>query len=56
MGGLSVFPALEEEEEPNRDEEQEESLSLSEEDFSQPLGAETEDPSLVRARLLLDIR
>lgn len=56
VGGLSVFPALEEEEEPNRDEEQEESLSLSEEDFSQPLGAETEDPSLVRARLLLDIR
>lgn len=45
-GGLSVFPALEEE--PSQDEEEEDSLPLSAEDFSQSLGAETEDPSLVR--------
>lgn len=49
VSGLSVFPALEEE--PNQDEEEEDSLPLSEEDFSQSLGADTEDPSLVRTPL-----
>lgn len=49
VGGLSVFPALEEE--PDQDEEEEDSLPLSEEDLGQSLGAETEDPSLVRTRL-----
>lgn len=46
VGGLSVFPALGEE--PDQEEEEEDTLSLSAEDFSQSLGAETEDPSLVR--------
>lgn len=46
VGGLSVFPALGEE--PDQEEEEETNLPLSAEDFSQPLGAETEDPSLVR--------
>lgn len=49
VGGLSVFPALEEE--PDQEEEEEDSLPLSAEDFSQSLGAETEDPSLVRTPL-----
>ncbi|XP_028271864.1 peroxisome proliferator-activated receptor gamma coactivator 1-beta [Parambassis ranga] len=49
-GGLSVFPALEEE--PSQDEEEEDSLPLSAEDFSQSLGAETEDPSLLKKLLL----
>lgn len=49
VGGLSVFPALEEE--PDQDEEEEDSLPLSEEDLSPSLGAETEDPSLVRTPL-----
>lgn len=47
VGGLSVFPALEEEE-PVQEEEEEESLPLSAHDVSQVLGAESEDPSLVR--------
>lgn len=46
VGGLSVFPALGEE--PDQDEEEEDSLPLSTEDLSPSLGAETEDPSLVR--------
>lgn len=46
VGGLSVFPALGEE--PSQEEE--DGLSLSAEDFSQPLGSETEDPSLVRTQ------
>ena len=49
VGGLSVFPALGEE--PDREDEEEDGLPLGAEDFSQPLGAETEDPSLVRAPL-----
>lgn len=50
VGGLSVFPALGEE--PDQEEEEEEdNLPLSAEDFSQSLGAETEDPSLVRTPL-----
>ncbi|KAJ4921802.1 hypothetical protein JOQ06_016556 [Pogonophryne albipinna] len=44
VGGLSVFPVLGEE--PNQEEEDEDNLSLSAEDFSQSLGSETEDPSL----------
>ena len=51
VGGLSVFPALGEE--PDQEEEEEPSLPLSTEDFSQSLGAETEDPSLVRTRFSL---
>ncbi len=47
VGGLSVFPALGEE--PDQEEEEEDNLPLKAEDFSQSLGAETEDPSLVRA-------
>lgn len=47
VGGLSVFPALEEEE-PVQEEDEEESLPLSTHDVSQVLGAESEDPSLVR--------
>uniref|UniRef100_A0A3Q4MT23 Peroxisome proliferator-activated receptor gamma coactivator 1-beta-like n=1 Tax=Neolamprologus brichardi TaxID=32507 RepID=A0A3Q4MT23_NEOBR len=47
VGGLSVFPALGEE--PSQEEE---GLSLSAEDFSQPLGSETEDPSLLKKLLL----
>ncbi|KAF1385088.1 hypothetical protein PFLUV_G00126950 [Perca fluviatilis] len=50
VGGLSVFPALGEE--PDQEEEDEDSLSLSTEDFSQSLGAETEDPSLLKKLLL----
>lgn len=49
VGGLSVFPALEEEE-PVQEEEEEESLPLGPGDLSQVLGAESEDPSLVRTR------
>lgn len=49
VGGLSVFPALGEE--PDQGEEEEDSLPLSTEDLSQSLGAETEDPSLVRTCL-----
>ncbi|KAL3973517.1 TIMELESS-interacting protein [Sarotherodon galilaeus] len=48
VGGLSVFPALGEE--PNQEEE--DGLSLSAEDFSQPLGSETEDPSLLKKLLM----
>ncbi|XP_026041174.1 peroxisome proliferator-activated receptor gamma coactivator 1-beta isoform X3 [Astatotilapia calliptera] len=48
VGGLSVFPALGEE--PSQEEE--DGLSLSAEDFSQPLGSETEDPSLLKKLLL----
>lgn len=47
VGGLSVFPALGEE--PDQDEEEEDGLPLSTEDLSPSLGAETEDPSLVRS-------
>ncbi|KAM6924255.1 peroxisome proliferator-activated receptor gamma coactivator 1-beta [Xenentodon cancila] len=50
VGGLSVFPALEEE--PSQEEEDEDSLPLSTDDFSQSLGAETEDPSLLKKLLL----
>ncbi|XP_029966970.1 peroxisome proliferator-activated receptor gamma coactivator 1-beta [Salarias fasciatus] len=50
VGGLSVFPALEEE--PSHEEEEEDGLPLGAEDFSQPLGAETEDPSLLKKLLL----
>ncbi|KAF7228683.1 peroxisome proliferator-activated receptor gamma coactivator 1-beta [Nothobranchius furzeri] len=50
VGGLSVFPALEEE--PSQEEEDEDSLPLSAEDFSQSLGAETEDLSLLKKLLL----
>lgn len=46
VGGLSVFPALEEE--LDQKEEEEDGLPLSQEDFSPSLGADTEDPSLVR--------
>lgn len=49
VGGLSVFPALGEE--PEQEEEEEDRLPLSAKDFSQSLGAETEDPSLVRTPL-----
>uniref|UniRef100_A0A3B5M8Z0 Uncharacterized protein n=1 Tax=Xiphophorus couchianus TaxID=32473 RepID=A0A3B5M8Z0_9TELE len=50
VGGLSVFPTLEEE--PSQEEEDERSLPLSAEDFSQSLGAETEDLSLLKKLLL----
>ncbi|XP_030594825.1 peroxisome proliferator-activated receptor gamma coactivator 1-beta [Archocentrus centrarchus] len=50
VGGLSVFPALGEE--PSQEEEEEDGLSLSAEDFRQPPGAETEDPSLLKKLLL----
>ncbi|XP_072251243.1 peroxisome proliferator-activated receptor gamma coactivator 1-beta [Leuresthes tenuis] len=50
VGRLSVFPALEEE--PSQEEEDEDSLPLSAEDFSHSLGAETEDPSLLKKLLL----
>lgn len=53
VGGLSVFPALGGE--PDQEEEDEDSLSLCTEDFSQSLGAETEDPSLVRKPLMLSV-
>lgn len=45
VGGLSVFPALEEE--PDQEEEEDDHLPLSAGDFGQSLGAESEDPSLV---------
>lgn len=51
VGRLSVFPPLGEE--PSQEEEDEESLPLKAEDFSQSLEAETEDLSLVRAFVLL---
>ncbi|MEQ2214302.1 hypothetical protein XENOCAPTIV_000118, partial [Xenoophorus captivus] len=51
VGGLSVFPTLEEE--PSQEEVDEHSLPLSTEDFCQPLGAETEDLSLVRTSINL---
>lgn len=54
VGGLSVFPALEEEEPVQEDEdeedEEEDGLPLGPGDLSQVLGAESEDPSLVRTR------
>ncbi|XP_039975939.1 peroxisome proliferator-activated receptor gamma coactivator 1-beta isoform X2 [Xiphias gladius] len=50
VGGLSVFPALGEE--PDQEDEEEDGLPLSAEDFSQSLGAETEDPSLLKKLLL----
>ncbi|XP_035017027.2 peroxisome proliferator-activated receptor gamma coactivator 1-beta [Hippoglossus stenolepis] len=50
VGGLSVFPALGEE--PDQQDEEEDSLPLSAEDFSQSLGSETEDPSLLMKLLL----
>ncbi|KAM9850361.1 peroxisome proliferator-activated receptor gamma coactivator 1-beta [Aulostomus maculatus] len=50
VGGLSVFPALGEG--TDQEEEEDENLSLSAEDFSQSLGAETEDPSLLMKLLL----
>lgn len=50
VGGLSVFPTLEGEEPVQDDEEEEEeNLALSSGDLGQVLGAESEDPSLVRA-------
>lgn len=49
VGGLSVFPALEEEE-PVQEEEEEERLPLGTDGLSQVLGAESEDPSLVSSR------
>uniref|UniRef100_A0A3B3HZC8 Peroxisome proliferator-activated receptor gamma, coactivator 1 beta n=1 Tax=Oryzias latipes TaxID=8090 RepID=A0A3B3HZC8_ORYLA len=50
VGGLSVFPALEEE--PSQEEEDEDSLPLGAEGISQSQGAETEDPSLLKKLLL----
>uniref|UniRef100_UPI0037E95EF7 peroxisome proliferator-activated receptor gamma coactivator 1-beta n=1 Tax=Semicossyphus pulcher TaxID=241346 RepID=UPI0037E95EF7 len=50
VGGLSVFPALGEE--PDQEEEEEDNLPLNAEEFSQSLGAETEDPSLLKKLLL----
>ncbi|XP_026186008.1 peroxisome proliferator-activated receptor gamma coactivator 1-beta isoform X2 [Mastacembelus armatus] len=50
FGELHVFPSLEEE--PNQEEEVEDGLPLIAEDFSQSLGAETEDPSLLKKLLL----
>ncbi|XP_070769578.1 peroxisome proliferator-activated receptor gamma coactivator 1-beta [Enoplosus armatus] len=50
VGGLSVFPALGEG--PDQEEEEEDNLPLSAEDFSQSLGAETEDLSLLKMLLL----
>ncbi|XP_013856306.1 peroxisome proliferator-activated receptor gamma coactivator 1-beta, partial [Austrofundulus limnaeus] len=50
VGKLSVFPTLGEE--PSQEEEDEESLPLKAEDFSQSLGAETEDLSLLKKLLL----
>ncbi|XP_074529940.1 peroxisome proliferator-activated receptor gamma coactivator 1-beta [Halichoeres trimaculatus] len=50
VGGLSVFPALGEE--PDQQEEEEDNLPLNAEEFSQSLGAETEDPSLLKKLLL----
>ncbi|XP_058505044.1 peroxisome proliferator-activated receptor gamma coactivator 1-beta isoform X1 [Solea solea] len=51
VGGLSVFPALGEESD-QQDDEDEDSLPLSAEDFSRSLGPETEDPSLLKKLLL----
>ncbi|KAM3612434.1 uncharacterized protein V6R79_008303 [Siganus canaliculatus] len=50
VGGLSVFPALGEE--PDQEEEEEDRLPLSADDLTQSLGAETEDPSLLKKLLL----
>ncbi|XP_029369188.1 peroxisome proliferator-activated receptor gamma coactivator 1-beta [Echeneis naucrates] len=50
VGGLSVFPALGEE--PDQEEEEEDRPPLRAEDFSQSLGVETEDPSLLKKLLL----
>ncbi|KAG7234883.1 hypothetical protein INR49_003693 [Caranx melampygus] len=50
VGGLSVFPALEEE--PDQEEEEDDRLPLGAGDFSQSLGAESEDPSLLKKLLL----
>uniref|UniRef100_A0A8D3A1Z0 PPARG coactivator 1 beta n=1 Tax=Scophthalmus maximus TaxID=52904 RepID=A0A8D3A1Z0_SCOMX len=56
VGGLSVFPALGEEPDQRGEEEEEEEdgggLRLVAEDFSRSLGAETEDPSLLKKLLL----
>ncbi|XP_076005079.1 peroxisome proliferator-activated receptor gamma coactivator 1-beta [Genypterus blacodes] len=50
VGGLSVFPTLAEE--PKQEEEEDDRLPLSAEDFSQTLKAETKDPSLLMKLLL----
>ncbi|KAM8909613.1 peroxisome proliferator-activated receptor gamma coactivator 1-beta isoform 2-T2 [Spinachia spinachia] len=50
VGGLSVFPALEEE--PDQEEDEEDRLPLGAEDFSQSMGSETDDPSLLMKLLL----
>ncbi|XP_030000737.1 peroxisome proliferator-activated receptor gamma coactivator 1-alpha isoform X2 [Sphaeramia orbicularis] len=50
VGGLSVFPALGEE--PDQEEEEQDNLPLSTKDFRPSVGAETEDPSLLRKLLL----
>ncbi|KAI3351415.1 hypothetical protein L3Q82_020269 [Scortum barcoo] len=50
VGGLSVFPALGEE--PEQGEEEEDNLPLSAQDFSQSLGAETENSSMLKQLLL----
>uniref|UniRef100_A0A8C2WV68 Peroxisome proliferator-activated receptor gamma, coactivator 1 beta n=1 Tax=Cyclopterus lumpus TaxID=8103 RepID=A0A8C2WV68_CYCLU len=50
VGGLSVFPALGEG--PDREEDEEDDLPLGAEDFSQSMGAETDDPSLLKQLLL----
>lgn len=47
VGGLSVFRTLGEE--PDQEDEEEDSLSLSAEHLSPSLGAETENRSLVRS-------
>lgn len=51
VDGLSVFPTLGEE--PDQEEEEDDGLPLTAENFSQSLGARTEDPSpsLVRTPL-----
>ncbi|XP_054453162.1 peroxisome proliferator-activated receptor gamma coactivator 1-beta [Anoplopoma fimbria] len=50
VGGLSVFPALGGE--PCQEDEEEDNLPLSAEDFSQSMGSETDDPSLLMKLLL----
>ncbi|XP_061580733.1 peroxisome proliferator-activated receptor gamma coactivator 1-beta [Cololabis saira] len=50
VGGLSVFPALEEE--PGHHDDDDDSLPLSSHDFRQSPGAEAEDPSLLKKLLL----
>ncbi|XP_034546081.1 peroxisome proliferator-activated receptor gamma coactivator 1-beta [Notolabrus celidotus] len=50
VGGLSVFPTLGEG--PDQEEEEEDNLPLNADEFSQSLGAETEDPSLLKKLLL----